>query len=228
MFWRVRHAVHTPTRPLDRPGILAPVVEGLSYVRHQAPIGTLLVLVGLHRSLAMASIGILPAVATANLRGSAGACGLLLAAFGLGSVFGPLEMMWLDSQVFAVPVLVVAGISSGLPIVSLGLVRQMDVDLASSVVAGAAQAVFMAGIFSTSQGASNDTVRGRVASVQLWLTTGAMGFASIGWGALAASIAPGVVLAIPGAAFVIATRSVMQAATRRDRSGGVDKGQRGL
>lgn len=78
MFWRIRHAVSTPALPGPCQGILAPIALGLSYVRRRAPLTTLLPWVGLHCSLTMASIGILPAVATANLRGDVGACGLLL------------------------------------------------------------------------------------------------------------------------------------------------------
>jgi MFS family permease len=202
-FWHVRHSAHTPERAAERPGIVAPIGEGISYVRRQAPIGALLIWVGLHCSLTMASIGILPALASANLRGSAGAYGVLLAAFGFGSVLGPLLMMGLSARVSVMRTLIISGVLSGLPLVSLGLVHQMGIDLASSVVAGAAQAVFMAAIYSTNQGASIDAMRGRVASVQLSLTTGAMGLASLGWGALVALVAPGIGLAVPGGVFVL-------------------------
>jgi len=160
--------------------------------------------VGLHCSLTMASIGVLPAVATANLKGNAAAYGLLLASFGFGSVLGPLFMMRWGRRVPVVPLLIGSGLASGLPLISLGLVHQFGVDLVSSAAAGAAQAVFMAAIYSASQSVSENSMRGRVASVQLSLTTGAMGLASIGWGALVALVAPGIVLALPGAVFVMA------------------------
>lgn len=203
-FWHIRRSVHTPPRTAGRPGVFAPIGDGVSYVRRQDPIGALLIWVGLHCSLTMASIGILPAVATANLRGHAGAYGILLAAFGFGSVIGPLLMMRLSGRVSQMQTLIASGVLSGLPLVSLGLVHQIDVDLMSSAAAGAAQAVFMAAIYSTNQGASVDTMRGRVASIQLSLTTGAMGLASIGWGALVGVVAPGIVLALPGTVFAIA------------------------
>lgn len=204
MFWHLRRSVSTPSRPQDGPSALASIAVGLSYLREQRPIGTLLVWVGLHCSLTMASIGILPALASANLGGNAGAYGLLLAAFGFGSVVGPLLMMWLSARVSVVATLIVSGVLSGLPLISLGLVHQIDVAVVSSAAAGAAQAVFMAAIYSANQGASIDAMRGRVASVQLSLTTGAMGLASIGWGALVAPFTAGVVLAVPGAVFVAA------------------------
>ncbi len=205
MFWHVRRAVSTPHRTTaTTTGLLTPIAQGLSYVRSQTPIGTLLLWVGLHCSLTMASIGILPALATANLRGDAVAYGLLLTGFGLGSVLGPLLMMGLGNRVGVLRILLVSALLSGLPLIPLGLVPNLAVDLVAATFAGAAQAVFMAGIYSANQGASRDAMRGRVASVQLSLTTGAMGLASIGWGALAVLMAPGIVLAVPGAAFTLA------------------------
>ncbi len=204
MFWHLRTAVSSPNGRTSGIGVFAPIAEGLTYVRRQAPIGMLLLWVGLHCSLTMASIGILPALATSNLGGNAGAYGLLLAAFGFGSFLGPLIMMWVAGRVSVVATLIFSGVASGLPLVSMGLVHQIDVAVVSSGVAGAAQAVFMAAIYSANQGVSLPSMRGRVASVQLSLTTGAMALAGVGWGALVALVAPGVVLAIPGAVFVAA------------------------
>ncbi len=204
MLLHVRRSVVVPVWSGKRQGPLAPVAQGLSYVRGQAPIGTLMLWVGLHCSLTMASFGILPAVAAANLHGNASAYGFLLTAFGLGSVLGPLLLMWLGDLVPAVMILVVSGILSGLPLVSLGLVHNETVALVSSALAGGAQAVFMAGIFSSTQGSSIDAMRGRVASIQLSLTTGAMGLTSLGWGALVGILSPGLVLALPGSVFVLA------------------------
>jgi MFS family permease len=178
--------------------------EGLSYLSAQPPLKTLLLWVGLHCSLTMASVGILPAVATADLHGNAQAYGLLLTAFGLGSVIGPLGIMAFGRRYGALTVLIVSGVLSGLPLVTLGLIHQIGIDTLSAAVAGAAQAVFMAGIYSANQGVSTDAMRGRVASVQLSLTTGAMGLASVGWGALVGLLTPGVILAVPGAVFVVA------------------------
>jgi len=204
LLWRLRGAVSVPAQLGPHPGVLTPIGQGFAYVRRQQPLGTLLVWVGLHCSLTMASIGILPAVATANLGGNVSAYGLLLTAFGFGSVLGPLLLMWLGSRASLVTTLVVSGVLSGLPLITLGLVHIMAAAVISAAVAGGAQGVFMAGIYSANQGRTIDTMRGRVASVQLSLTTGAMGLASVGWGALVALVAPGVVLAVPGAVFVVA------------------------
>ena len=204
LVWRLRHQVQAPAGGATSQGILGPIREGVSYVRHQQPLGTLLLWVGLHCSLTMASVGILPAVATANLHGDATAYGVLLTSFGLGSVFGPLLLMWLGGRVATVPTLVGSGVLSGLPLISLGLIPVLWVAILSAALAGGAQAVFMAAIYSANQGRTVDPLRGRVASVQLSLTTGAMGLASVGWGALVALVAPGVVLAVPGAVFVVA------------------------
>ena len=204
MLWHIRHEATTPERITERPRVVGQVVEGFEYIRKKAPLATMLVWVGLHCSLTMASVGILPAVATTNLNGNAGAYGLLLTSFGLGSVIGPLFMMALGRRLPAVPILLVSGVLSGLPLVSLGLVHNLGIDIISAAIAGGAQAVFMAGIYSANQGASTDLMRGRVASVQLSLTTGTMGIVGIGWGALVALVSPGIILALPGAMFVCA------------------------
>ena len=204
LVWQLRGRVQTTNVGPAQVGILGPIKEGIAYVRREQPLGTLLLWVGLHCSLTMASIGILPAVATANLGGNAAAYGLLLTSFGLGSVLGPLILMRVGGRVAPVPTLVVSGVLSGLPLISLGLVHVAAVAVASAALAGGAQSVFMAGIYSANQGRTADSVRGRVASVQLSLTTGAMGLASVGWGALVALVAPGIVLAVPGLLFAVA------------------------
>lgn len=84
MLWHVRRATLTPDRESERPHVFRQVAEGFSYIRKTAPLGTMLIWVGLHCSLTMASVGILPAVATSNLNGNAAAYGLLLTAFGFG------------------------------------------------------------------------------------------------------------------------------------------------
>lgn len=203
LLWSLRRSVTAPAGA-PAPGLFSPIAQGIGYVRHTRPLTTLLVWVGLHCSLTMASTGILPAVATRYLHGDAGAYGLLLTSLGLGAVLGPILMMTLGSSVRTGPLLVVSGFLSGLPLISLGLVHSLPVDVASAALAGGAQAVFMAGIYAANQGATTDSVRGRVASVQLSLTTGAMSLASLGWGALVTLMVPGLVLAVPGAVFVLA------------------------
>lgn|GEM_PF-1336256 len=204
LLWRLRSVVAPPPRAKVRASVMAPIRAGMAYVRNEQPLGTLLLWVGLHCSLTMASIGILPAVAIANLKGNSAAYGLLLTAFGFGSVFGPMLLMGLGTRAPLVTTLVVAGVLSGLPLITLGLVHVTAVALVSAALAGGAQAVFMGAIYSANQSRTVDSMRGRVASVQLSLTTGAMGLASVGWGALVALVAPGLVLAVPGGIFVAA------------------------
>jgi len=53
MMWKVRKVVITPTTLLQKPGVLRQVADGVSYIRREAPLGTLLFWVGLHCSLTM-------------------------------------------------------------------------------------------------------------------------------------------------------------------------------
>ena len=204
MLMHLRHTVSVPTGTTRSEGVFRPIARGFAYVKKEQPLGLLLTWVGLHCSLTMASIGILPAVATANLHGNAGAYGLLLTSFGLGSVIGPTFMISFGTRLKTFPVLLGSGVMSGIPLIAIGLVHSTGVDLVASGLAGAGQAVFMAGIYSATQGAAVDAMRGRVASIQLTLTTGTMGVIGVGWGALVGIVAPGIVMALPGGLFVLA------------------------
>lgn len=203
MLWRIRGAA-PPGVPAGGMGWTTHVRKGFTYVGHQPPLATLLIWVGLHCSLTMASIGILPAVASANLRGDAGAYGLLLTSFGVGSVVGPLLLMSLRKQSQPVLLLAVSGLLSGAPLVGLGLSHDVPLAVVFALAAGAGQAVFMAVIYSSTMTVAEDHMRGRVSSIQLSLTTGVMGTASLGWGALVGILAPGLVLSLPGLVFVVA------------------------
>ena len=177
------------------------VVEGLSYVKNTSPIGLLFVWVTCHCSLTMATFGILPTIASVNFHGSAGVYGVLLTTFGLGSVVGPLVLLWFRK----LPpgwVLWVTGILSGAPLVVIGFTHSELLAGLMSMLAGAGQAVFMSMIYGSVMSCSANTMRGRVSSVQLSATTGAMGLASLGWGALVSVASAGLVLAAPGAVFV--------------------------
>lgn len=189
-------------RGTSRAPVRAQVAEGMGYIRRTSPIGLLFVWVTLHCSLTMATFGILPTIAGANFHGAAGMYGLLLTAFGAGSIAGPIIMMSLRRQREPGQVLMASGVLSGAPLVVLGLTHAAVLAVVMSVLAGAGQAVFMSLIYASVMRCSVDTMRGRVSSIQLSSTTGAMGMASIGWGALVALVPAGVVLAVPGAVFV--------------------------
>lgn len=216
MFWHLRrHAPRgTPSRPL---GWAAHIKEGFSYARRREPLGMLLVWVALHCSLTMASLGVLPAVAAANLAGRAGAYGVLLTSFGVGSVLGPVSLMLLRRQQRPVVFLAVSGVLSGLPLFGLGLAQNVVLAVLCALLAGAGQAAFMAVIYSSVMTVAEDGMRGRVSSIQLSITTGLMGTASLGWGALVGLLAPGLVLVVPGLVFVAACAPFVNRSERLNR-----------
>lgn len=179
------------------------VVEGVSYIRRSSPIGLLFVWVTCHCSLTMATFGILPTIASVNFHGSASVYGLLLTTFGLGSIIGPLALMSLRQQREPGWVLWVSGLLSGGPLIGIGLIHIEVLAMVMSMLAGVGQAVFMSMIYSSIMTCSPNSMRGRVSSIQLSATTGAMGLASIGWGALVSLVSAGLVLAAPGAVFVL-------------------------
>jgi len=179
------------------------VKTGMSYLRVTSPLGLVFVWVTCHCSLTMATFGILPTVATVNFGGAAGVYGLLLTAFGAGSILGPLIMMGLAGRAQTGTALWVTGILSGAPLIVVGFTHTEWLAIVMECIAGIGQSVFMAMVYAVVQTCSHDYLRGRVASIQLSSTTGAMGLASIGWGALVGVMSAGLVLAAPGAVFVV-------------------------
>ena len=198
--------VRSRVRPTPRTRatkILHEVKKGFSYLRSTSPLGLLFVWVTCHCSLTMATFGILPTIASVNFGGAAGAYGLLLTAFGAGSILGPLIMMGLGGGAQTGATLWVTGVLSGAPLMVVGFTHVEWLAVAMEGVAGIGQSVFMAMIYAVVQSCAVDSLRGRVASIQLSSTTGAMGLASIGWGALVGLTSAGLVLAAPGALFVV-------------------------
>lgn len=187
------------------------VRAGVSYLKTTPPLGLLFVWVTLHCCLTMATFGILPTIATANFGGAAGVYGLLLTAFGAGSIVGPLVAMGLSHRTRPATMLWMTGVLSGAPLIVVGLSHLVWLAVVMECLAGVGQAIFMAVIYASVQTCAHDAIRGRVASIQLTSTTGAMGLASIGWGALVGVASAGLLLAIPGGLFVL----VCVALTRR-------------
>jgi MFS family permease len=202
MMARVRGQVR-PAPRVARTTMWHEVRAGVSYLRTTAPLGLLFVWVTLHCCLTMATFGILPTVATVNFGGAAGAYGLLLTAFGAGSILGPLLVMGFSNRARPGSLLWITGVLSGAPLIVVGLSHLEWLSVAMECLAGVGQAVFMAVIYASVQTCAKDAVRGRVASIQLTSTTGAMGLASIAWGALVGVASVGFVLAVPSALFVL-------------------------
>ena len=210
LFYAVGMVLLARIRRQVRPGPRAPgtmlheVRAGVAYLKATSPLGLLFVWVTLHCCLTMATFGILPTIATVNFGGGgAGVYGLLLTAFGAGSILGPLLAMALSLRTRPGTMLWVTGLLSGAPLIVVGLSHLEWLAVAMECLAGIGQAVFMAVIYASVQTCAHDAIRGRVSSIQLTSTTGAMGLASIGWGALVGAASAGLLLALPGGLFVL-------------------------
>lgn len=210
LFYAVGMVLLARIRRQVRPGPRAPgtmlheVRAGVAYLKATSSLGLLFVWVTLHCCLTMATFGILPTIATVNFGGGgAGVYGLLLTAFGAGSILGPLLAMALSLRTRPGTMLWVTGLLSGAPLIVVGLSHLEWLAVAMECLAGIGQAVFMAVIYASVQTCAHDAIRGRVSSIQLTSTTGAMGLASIGWGALVGAASAGLLLALPGGLFVL-------------------------
>ena len=204
MLTRVLPAAHPPAAQPRRYSLVREVREGFSYISGRSALRLLFVWVTLHCGLTMASFGILPTLASSNFHGQAAVYGLLLTAFGAGSTVGPLWVMAFGRARSPAFMLFVSGILSGAPLAGLGLTHTAGVAFVMSGLAGLGQSVFMALIYSSVMSNSSEALRGRIASVQLSITTGVMGLASLGWGALVSVASAGSILVVPGLVFTVA------------------------
>lgn len=202
--FQIRHIPGSRVLAPDR-GILTPIARGAAYVISRPALRILMSFVALHCVLTMAFTGLLPAVAAQHLGGASSIYGVLLAGIGLGAVSGPLTMAGLNGRLRPLPALFFTGIASGLALVELGITHSYPLAVASAVLAGASQSVFMALIYALTQSITDDNMRGRVASFQLLLTAGTMGIASFLWGALSAPVGVALLLTVPGLLFVLVT-----------------------
>ena len=163
----------------------------------------LLLVVCLHCSITMAFMGVLPIFAQLALHGDSNTYGSLLSAIGLGSLAatflgaGMRDARWQGALYGATTIL------SGVTLAILGSTHAVAAAIGAALAVGASQALFMTLSLSFIQERVQDAARGRVSSVYTFISAGVMSVANWGYGALAAVVAPGLLLVAGGALFSV-------------------------
>lgn len=192
-----------PFIPSTSRGIYHPIKEAFVYVvEKQRLLGALLLLVALHCGLTMAYTGIVPQLASVNLKGAGGVYGELLTAVGIGAILGAMGVIvfarWLDLKFL----LALTGVVSGLSLVLFGLSTTVPLALLGAILVGASQSAFMALYLALLQGTAAPEMRGRVAAFSNILVGSTMSSFALLWGSLTNSISASLVIAAPGVLFV--------------------------
>ncbi len=183
--------------------------QGLSYIRRNVVIGSLIIFVGFHCSLTMAYMGLLPSFVTMNLNGNSSTFGLLMTLVGAGAVLGSLLLSFYSRGMKKTWLMLLTAILSGATLMLLAIASSDLVADFAAVGIGASQAAFMILIQSRTQSASQEMFRGRVAGITFFFTAGVMGLSSLSQGYLAGFMSPEIILAGTGLSFVMLTFGLM-------------------
>ena len=175
----------------------------IHYVRTHQPLGLIVSLVGLHCPLTMCYMAVLPAFVLTSLHGGAGLFGTAMTLVGLGSALGALPLLFVKAPRMRGRLMLWSGVLSGASLIALGMSHAAVPALASLVVVGASQSMFMTITLAEVQERSDDAYRGRVSSIYLLQAGGSMAVASPIYGFLGGIFGAAHILDGMGTAFVI-------------------------
>jgi MFS family permease len=177
--------------------------EGYRFVRHTAPIRTLLLLVALVSLVALPFTVLMPIFADRILHGGASAYGMLMGAIGVGAVIGAMtlatrrELRGLGSMV------AYASMGFGASLILFAFSRWFWVSLIILVPAGVAMMTEFAATNTLIQAMVPDRLRGRAMSLYAMMFLGMAPLGSLAAGAIAARIGAPLTVAIGGTACLI-------------------------
>lgn len=188
--------------------VLPNIAAGLNYVRNTRPVLAVFGLVVAHCALTMSFDAMLPGFAETELHKPKGAFTLMTFGVGVGAL---LSTLWLSlwPGYHRGRVLFLTSIASGLSPMLMAASMNVPWAVASCVLMGSSQALFMALTSVMLQEVVPDAVRGRVMSLHLMSAGGVMAFANLGFGALADALTIPILLLVPAMVFtgiVVGTR----------------------
>ncbi len=178
--------------------------EALRFLGVSRQARLLIALVTIHCFFTMGFDAILPIHARDTFDGDAAVFGTLLIAIGVGAIVGILGTSWVTSDRGRGVVFTVSGGASGLGLVILGLAPDLAWAYAGAAIQGAAGTVFVATAVASLQETVPDRIRGGVLAIFLLAAGGIMPVMSFVNGAASDLVGTRVLIAGPGAAFVVA------------------------
>jgi MFS family permease len=212
--------VRTVSRGESAPehGLVRSIVDGLVYIYSNKTIAIFILLVAFHCALVMSNDSLLPIFSKEDLGAGDGATlGLLVMAFGVGSLIATLFMAGVRDERRKGQLLIWTGIISGVTPMMLAFSPNVTLALVSMAAMGAAQSTFMALTNTYIQTVVPDRIRGRISSLYILHAGGVMAFANLGYGFMADTFSAPPILFITGVMFVavVFSLAVGQADLRR-------------
>jgi MFS family permease len=202
--WIHTNQTIVPSEGLNYKSIFHPVIEGFSYVYRTPVLGLLIIMVFLHCLLTMAYTSLMPEFILKDLGADSGIYGTLMMFIGLGAIIGNLSTAAISTPRGQGILYVVMAIASGLSLFALGLTNTSVIAFFVGLTVGASQAIFMAINLAFVLKFANDEFRGRVASVNFIMASGAMAIGNFLYGSISKFISPKVNMLSTGSIFIIA------------------------
>jgi MFS family permease len=180
------------------PSILHSLAEGIHYIRGDAPIRTLLLLLGVFGLLGMPYMTLLPVFAAKVHNGGAGALGAMMGAVGLGALTGALYLARRNQIRGIGKVIVAAAVGFGVGLIAFTGAPVYALSLAILTLVGFCWMVLIAASNTVLQSLAAERMRGRVMSLFSMMLVGMAPFGSLLAGTLADRFGAAIVVATGG------------------------------
>jgi MFS family permease len=174
------------------------LAEGVRYIAANAPIRTLLLLLGIFGLLGMPYMTLMPVFAGKVHNGGAGALGVMMGAVGLGALAGALFLARRKEFLGIGRIIVVSGVGFGLGLIVFTAAPAYALSLAILLVVGFCWMVLIAASNTVLQSLAAERMRGRVMSLFSMMLVGMAPFGSLLAGALADRFGAPLVVATGG------------------------------
>ena len=184
-------------------GIMGGVMEGVSFIYSNRPVGIFIVAVMFHCALVMSFDSILPVFSRDNLGSSDEfILAILVLSFGIGSVVGTFFLAGTTNESAKGIILLSAGLVSAIAPVLLGFSLNILTAFSAKFLMGVSQSIFMALAMTYVQTGTPDRLRGRISSLYILHAGGIMAFANLGYGNLADIFGAPEILIVTGVIFL--------------------------
>jgi MFS family permease len=192
------HVSESSRSARQHPSIFHSLAEGIRYIRADAPIRTLLLLLGIFGLLGMPYMTLLPVFAGKVHNGGAGALGAMMGAVGVGALAGALYLARRNEIRGIGKVIVAAAVGFGLGLVAFTAAPVYALSLTILTVVGFCWMVLIAASNTVLQSLAAERMRGRVMSLFSMMLVGMAPFGSLLAGALADRFGAPIVVATGG------------------------------
>jgi MFS family permease len=192
------HVAESGRRAQQHLSIAHSLAEGVRYIAANAPIRTLLLLLGIFGLVGMPYMTLMPVFAGKVHNGGAGALGVMMGAVGLGALAGALFLARRKEFLGIGRIIVVSGVGFGLGLIVFTAAPAYALSLAILLVVGFCWMVLIAASNTVLQSLAAERMRGRVMSLFSMMLVGMAPFGSLLAGTLADRFGAPLVVATGG------------------------------